>query len=102
MQYRAGIRDQKIRAADADVGRQELRPQSQARNARLLLDHGLVLLAELIGENLRHVEARHLQRRSYDVVRPDVGELDDVLAKIRLDRLQTVMLEPLVEIDLLG
>ena len=43
-----------------------------------------------------------MQRGRDDVIRPLVRQLQDVLAQIGLHRFQAVMLQPLVEIDLLG
>src|SRR3954468_13410143 len=54
------------------------------------------------GEQVRDLVLGHVDRRADQVARPLVGELDDVLAEVGLDRLDAVSLEVGVEADLLG
>ena len=43
-----------------------------------------------------------MQRRRYNVIRPFVRQLDDVLAQVGLYRFEAVVFQALVEIDLVG
>src|ERR1700722_16320316 len=100
--YRSGIRYKEIRAANPDIGREEFLSQHGTRDLRLLLDNRLTLHAQVLRQDVRHFEARHLQGWGDDVVRPQMGELNDVLSQIGFDRFQSVVAEPLIEIDFLG
>ena len=86
--HRAGIGDQEIGAADADVGGQEFLPQHAARDQRLLLDHRLVGHAQGAREQIAHVVAGQVQGRRDNMIRTLVRELQDVFAQIGLHRFQ--------------
>ncbi len=98
----ARIGDQKIRAADADIRRQEFLAQHGAGDHGLFFDDGLARHAQPLGKQIGDLLLRLMQRRRHDVVRPLVRQLNDVFAQIGLDRFQMVVLQPLVQVHLFG
>ena len=90
----------------ADVGGEELGPQHLARLGQQLLGLGETAvgrqIAMRLAEFLLDVFRREMDRRRDDVGGRFVAQLNDVLAKVGLDRLDSRRLEGVVEADLLG
>jgi hypothetical protein len=92
----AGIGNQKIRAGNADTGRQKFFAQRRAR-------HGGETFRRRVRRSVKHVG--HLlqslvQRGRNDVVRSLAGELDDIFAQVRFHRLDAIFFEMLVQMNL--
>src|SRR5918998_1250667 len=95
-----------VGARDADIGGQELLAQAPAGKRPQGLDVGRQLLARGPGEDLPDALAVHVQDGAHDVRGRVARELRDPLPEVRLHDLQVevgvVLLQPLVQLDLLG
>ena len=68
----------------------------------MLLGDNFAIDTQLVGEDIRHVVAGHVQCRGDDVIRLHAGKLDDVLAQIGFHGLQIMVLQTLVQVQFLG
>ena len=102
----SGLGDEEIRARDPDVGGEEFGAQHLARLGQQLLRLGEAAVGRQIAMRLAEFLLDVL-RPQMDRGRDDVGgglaaQLDDVFAKVGLDRLDPRRLERVIEADLLG
>ena len=99
----ARLRDQRVGADHARVGREERTAELLARQADLglhvIVGHGAVCFGL---EQGRHLLAALVDRRHDHMAGRLVCQLDDPLAQIRLDHLDPGCLEVVAEEDLLG
>ena len=103
---RSRFGDKEVRAGYADVGCEKLGAQHLARLGQQLLGLGEAAVGgqTVVGltEFALDVLGGEMDRRRDDVGRGFMAQLDDVLAKVGLDRLDPRRLERVVEADLLG
>ena len=103
---RAGLGDQKIRPGNADIRVKIFLPQNAARLVEQR--HRVFQIAVRIKMRVHPAEIaldlllRQMHRRGDDMARMLAAQLDDIFAKVRLDRHNAVFLKMLVERDLLG
>ena len=98
---RARLGDREVRAGDPDISLEKLRAQQPARLLRELLTLRLSLGVVLLLEQIRDLLLGLVNRRHNDVGGGVSSDLDDVLAQIRLDRLDSRRNEGVVQADLL-
>src|ERR1035437_6090756 len=98
---RASFCDRKIDAGNSEIRIQKNRAQSRARFGREFFRLRGVLDAELVGEKLPDVFLGQMNGRRDDVRRALAAKLHDVLAKVRLDRVDPRAFERAIELDLL-
>ena len=103
---RSGFGDEEVRAGNADVGGEKLRPQHLARFGEQLLGLGETAIGRQIAmrlaEFLLDVLRGKVDRRRDDVRRRFAAQLDDVFAEVGFDRFDLRRLESVVEADLFG
>ena len=101
-----GFGDEKVRAGDPDVGGQEFGPQHLARFSQQLFGFGKAALGQEIAmrlaEFLLDVFCCQMDRGRDDVGGAFATQLNDVFAKVGLDRLDPSPFERVIEVDLLG
>ena len=102
---RAGFRDEKIRAGDADVGRQKLFTQNAARFRQQLRRLGQIAVLGQMRVNAPEIALDlilgQMHGRADDVRGNLATQLDDIFAEIGLDRRDAGLLHGVVERDLL-
>ncbi len=96
-----GIDDSEIDPRNPHVGGEELLPQLGPRDRQQLRRDLGVLHPELFVENAADVLARQVQRGRRQVRWDLVEELDDILAQVGFERLDPLVDQELVEVDLL-
>ena len=102
----AGLGHQKVRTRDADIGREEAIAQDHARFG----EQCLVLFEIAVGGQMRVHAAEvsldlvlgEMHRRHDDVRRQFVADLHQVFAQVRLDRLDAVRFQEIIDGDLLA
>src|SRR5215211_2764508 len=103
---RARLGDPEVGARNADVGVQELLPETLAGEGGQRLHIRRQVLVGDAGEDLRDPLDVHVHDWSDDVRRSVSGELGDPLPQVRLHYLQpevgVILFETVVELDLLG
>ena len=99
----ACLRDQKVRARDADVGIEELLSQLLSRFveqfARFFQRAIRVSFHMFLDKSFRDFMFQDMNGRRDDVARRFFSQLDDVFAEIRFDRFDAVLLEEIVQPD---
>ncbi|OQA32872.1 MAG: hypothetical protein BWY57_01638 [Betaproteobacteria bacterium ADurb.Bin341] len=97
---RTGFRHQKIGAADAHIGREEMLAQDAARLARQRRDIALARQTVVRDKQIGHFFLGLVHRRRNDMGRGFPGQLNDVFAQIGLDRLDPGSGEGRIQIGL--
>ena len=99
---RTGFGYQEVGPADAHVGVQELLAQHHPCDPRHLLDVLRIRHPQLVCKQLSHLPPRLVQRRGHQVRRRLVRKLDDVLAQVGFENVDSLGFQHVVEAKLLG
>src|SRR5262249_58597219 len=102
----AGLRDQEIGTCDPDIRRQEELAQLGTRLSQDITAFAEYAVGWQIGVRLAEaflpILSVEMERRRDDVARNFLTKLNNVFTKIRLDRLNTVPFEMIVDAQLLA
>src|SRR5699024_8144654 len=101
---RPGRRDAEVRAGHRDLRREELVPQMLPRGLGelpRLIREARVDPRDALEEDIADLRAVLVDRRDEDMAGQVVAQLDDELRQVRLERVDAVRLQILVESDLL-